>query len=162
VVRGLVGLQPRGSEVIDRLGALGDLPTRAVRIGPVVVHVNGRRVASLPVGQPTRLVTRPGLLVSQAEIEAGHSMLDSYRAERRPVATEVPSSTTAMTRLVLGDSPVARQVRDHVFVPLTNRPRVQRLIWEKASQLEVSYRRHAPRPPRRARRWRASGSVRTV
>jgi 4,5-epoxidase len=352
-----LGLQPRGTEVIDRLGALGGLPTRAVRIGQVMVHVNGRQVASLRVGQRTRLVTRPGLLVSQAEVEAGlrrrvgqlggqvewgrallaaeqdahgvtvelggrqtvrtgwlvgcdgahsrvrklagidfpgvaiierflladvhadlplardsvsvwlrgedmlgafplpgadlwrlmapapvdsaedlgrdevlgllarllvehsghpasrvrdsewtstfrvhrrlagtyrrgrmllagdaahihspvggqglntglgdaenlawklalvvtgradHSLLDSYQAERRPVATEVLSSTTAMTRLVLGDSAVARQVRDHVLVPLMNRPRVQRRIWEKASQLGVSYR-HGPLAPR--------------
>ncbi|MBY8850665.1 FAD-dependent monooxygenase [Saccharothrix longispora] len=66
-----LGLQPRGSEVLERLGALGDLPERSVGIRRVVVHVGGRRSGELRVGRPTRLVRRPGLLVSQAEVEAG-------------------------------------------------------------------------------------------
>lgn len=65
-----LGLQPRGAEVIDRLGALGGLPDRSVAIRRVAVHVNGREAATLRLGRPTRLVKRPGLLVSQAEIEA--------------------------------------------------------------------------------------------
>jgi len=65
-----LGLQPRGAEVLDRLGALGDLPSRSLPIHQVVVHVGGRELARLAVGKPTRLVRRPGLLVSQAEIEA--------------------------------------------------------------------------------------------
>ncbi|PSL57354.1 4,5-epoxidase [Saccharothrix carnea] len=66
-----LGLQPRGSEVLERLGALGDLPARAVGIRRVIVHVGGRRSGELLVGHPTALVRRPGLLVSQAEVEAG-------------------------------------------------------------------------------------------
>jgi 2-polyprenyl-6-methoxyphenol hydroxylase-like FAD-dependent oxidoreductase len=64
-----LGLQPRGAEVLDRLGALGDLVDRARPIGQVVVHVGGRELARLAVGRPTRLVQRPGLIVSQVEIE---------------------------------------------------------------------------------------------
>ncbi|WP_410539919.1 FAD-dependent monooxygenase [Streptomyces sp. KL2] len=345
-----LGLQPRGSEVLDRLGALDDLPQRSVPIRRVVTHVDGEPLARLEVGRRTRLVTRPGLLISQAEVEArlrrrlaalgtevewgrelltadqdgegvdvrltdgrtragwlvgcdgAHSrvrkaagidfpgvtlverflladvraglplprdtvsvwlradqmigafplpgadvwrlmapaptgagddiganavlaaltgmlreeaglagatvrqvlwtstfrihrrlasayrhgrillggdaahihspfggqglntglgdaenlawklalvatggaheaLLDTYQAERRPVAREVLESTSAMTRLVVGRTPPARAVRDHVFVPLMNRPLVQRLIWEKSSQLKVGYRR---------------------
>ncbi|MGM1062385.1 FAD-dependent monooxygenase [Saccharothrix sp. Mg75] len=66
-----LGLQPRGSEVLERLGALGDLPERSIGIHRVVVHVAGRRSGELRVGRPTALVRRPGLLVSQAEVEAG-------------------------------------------------------------------------------------------
>ncbi|TQM79343.1 4,5-epoxidase [Saccharothrix saharensis] len=66
-----LGLQPRGSEVLERLGALGDLPARSVGIRRVVVHVGGRRSGEVRVGRPTALVRRPGLLVSQAEVEAG-------------------------------------------------------------------------------------------
>ncbi|MGH3872707.1 MAG: FAD-dependent monooxygenase [Pseudonocardiaceae bacterium] len=343
-----LGLQPRGVEVLARLGALGDLPARSLPIGQVVVSINGREVGRLAMGRPTRLVRRPGLLVSQAEIEAqlrcrlaelgdaaqwgrevvdleqdpsgvtvrlvdgetlrtgwvvgcdgahsvvrkaahigfpgvplverflladvqaelplprdtvavwlrgqdmlaafplpgvdlwrlmapapageavqgdavldaltglltihagypagvvrgaqwtstfrfhrrladtyrqgrvllagdaahihspfggqglntgigdaenlayklalvtegraGAVLLDSYQAERRPVAAEVLASTSSMTRLVLGDTAVARLVRDRVFVPLLNRPWVQRRIWERASQLTLSYR----------------------
>ena len=344
-----LGLQPRGSEVIDRLGALDDLPERSVNIRQVLTHVNGEEMARLQVGQRTKLVTRPGLIISQAEVEArlrsrlaelgvevewgrevraadqdsdgvtiqlpdgairagwlvgcdgAHSrvrkaagidfpgvavierflladvrvalplpretvsvwlradqmigafplpgtdvwrlmapapadagadldadqllailmkllqdharlpamdvqeamwtstfrihrrlastyrrerillagdaahvhspfggqgmntglgdaenlswkltlvaagrardgLLDTYESERRPIAEEVLESTSAMTRMVVGETPMARALRDHVFVPLMNRPLVQRLIWEKASQLKVSYR----------------------
>ncbi|MFI2372106.1 FAD-dependent monooxygenase [Streptomyces sp. NPDC018833] len=345
-----LGLQPRGSEVLDRLGALGDLPQRSVPIRQVTTHVDGKLMARLKVGQQTKLVTRPGLLMSQAEVEArlrqrladrgvevewgqelltadqdadgvasrlageqihadwlvgcdgAHSrvrksagiefpgvavierflladvraelplprdavsvwlrgdqmvgvfplpgtdlwrlmapapagtgedldvddvlavltkvlcdeaglptvavrealwtstfrihrrlastyrrgrillagdaahihspfggqgmntglgdaenlawklalvatgrardaLLDTYQAERRPIAQEVLQSTSGMTRMIVGQTPVARAVRDHLFVPLMNRPLIQRLIWEKSSQLKVSYRR---------------------
>ena len=36
-----LGLQPRGVEVLDRVGALGDLPERAVPIREVVDHRGG-------------------------------------------------------------------------------------------------------------------------
>ncbi|MGH3983133.1 MAG: FAD-dependent monooxygenase [Pseudonocardiaceae bacterium] len=72
---------------------------------------------------------------------AAPALLDSYEAERRPVAREVLASTSGMTRVMLGGSAVARLVRDHVLVPLMNRQLVQRLIWEHSSQLLISYRR---------------------
>ncbi|MFJ3974210.1 FAD-dependent monooxygenase [Streptomyces sp. NPDC090021] len=344
-----LGVQPRGAEVLDRVGALGDLPERSVSIGQVATYVDGRLLARLPVGRRTDLVTRPGLLVSQAEVEArlrsrlaelgtavewrsevtdlrqqtegvvlncgdreiraawlvgcdgahsrvrkaagigfpgvplverflladvtvrlpqprdavavwlrgdgmlgafplpgrdvwrlmapvpagaadaeaarpadllaellateagvprtliqevhwesvfrihrrlapayrhgrvllagdaahihspfggqgmntglgdaenlawklalvatgraGSGLLDTYEAERRPVAREVLSSTSAMTGLVVGATPWARFLRDRVFVPLLNQPAVQRRIWEKSSQLTLTYRR---------------------
>ncbi len=335
-----LGLQPRGQEVLDRLGALAELPSRSIAMHRVVVHVGGREIATLPVGMPTRRVPRPGLVVSQAEIEgelrrrlaelggivewnrrvagidggtvgfedggaaaaawivgcdgahsvvrkaasigfpgvplverflladvrvrlplprdgvavwldgdamlgafplpgtdvwrlmapdpdpaaepdplavltdqlarfsgittaveplwtstfrfhrrladtyrsgrvllagdAAHihspfggqglntgigdaenlawklamvidgrartALLDTYEAERRPVAEEVLATTSGMTATLLGGSIAARLVRDHVLVPLLNLPPVQRLIWERASQLLVSYR----------------------
>jgi 4,5-epoxidase len=65
-----LGLQPRGIEVVERLGALNDLPERALQVERIVVHINGRHAASVRVGQRTALVTRPGLVISQAEVEA--------------------------------------------------------------------------------------------
>ncbi|WP_432076208.1 FAD-dependent monooxygenase [Streptomyces wuyuanensis] len=355
-----LGLQPRGAEVLDRLGALADLPERSVRISRVVTHVDGRQMASLQVGRPTKLVTRPGLLMSQTEVEAAlrqrlsmlgvevewgkellsvtqdasgvalsfpgeqlraawlvgcdgaHSLvrkaagidfpgvsvienflladvqadlplpsdtvsvwlradsmlgafplpgdrvwrlmapappgasspgaegtvdeltrqlrhhagldpsvvgkvlwsstfrihrrlastyrrgrvllagdaahihspfggqgmntglgdaenlawklamvmhgaapgalLDTYEAERRPVAREVLASTSSLTRMVVGDTSLARAARDRVFVPLMNRPLVQRLIWEQSSQLKIHYRR-GPLGVRLPERW---------
>jgi len=64
-----LGLQPRGVEVLDRLGALGDLPDRGLPIRNVTINVDGRELASFPVGQPTRLGGPRGLLMSQADIE---------------------------------------------------------------------------------------------
>jgi 2-polyprenyl-6-methoxyphenol hydroxylase-like FAD-dependent oxidoreductase len=64
-----LGLQPRGVEVLDRLGALGDLPARGLPIGRVDINVDGRKLASFEVGQPTRLGGPRGLIISQADIE---------------------------------------------------------------------------------------------
>ena len=64
-----LGLQPRGVEVLDRLGALGDLPDRGLPIRSVTINVDGRELASFPVGQPTRLGGPRGLIMSQADIE---------------------------------------------------------------------------------------------
>lgn len=76
-----------------------------------------------------------------ARHRAGPELLDTYQDERRPIAEEVLSSTTGMTKMVLGQSPTARLLRDRVFVPALNRPLVQRLVWEQASQLKTSYAR---------------------
>ncbi|MCA1603775.1 MAG: FAD-dependent monooxygenase, partial [Acidobacteria bacterium] len=48
-----LGLQPRGVEVLDRLGALGDLPERSLRVNQVIVSVSGRELTRLQVGQRT-------------------------------------------------------------------------------------------------------------
>jgi 4,5-epoxidase len=65
-----LGLQPRGIEVLARLGALNGLPERALQLERIVVHIDGAPAASVRVGQPTDLVTRPGLVISQADVEA--------------------------------------------------------------------------------------------
>lgn len=65
-----LGLQPRGIEVVDRLGALNDLPEHALQVERIVVHINGKQAASVRVGQRTALVTRPSLTISQAIVEA--------------------------------------------------------------------------------------------
>jgi 4,5-epoxidase len=321
-----LGVQPRGVEVLNRLGALGDLPRRGIQVTGVVVNVDGRQIARLQVGGASTLIQRPGVMLSQAEVEGqlrrrlaelggavewGHEvtgldhdgwivgcdgahsrirklagigfpgvplierflvadvradfalprdsvttwvggdhmlgvfplpgddlwrvltpvpedgdpdvsdllaeraglpavrrtewlsffrihrrladtyragrvllagdaahihsplggqglntglgdaenlawklalvargrahdrLLDTYQTERRPVATEVLGNTSSMTRVMLGRTAVERLMRDHVVVPLMDRPFVQRRIAEASSQLLVSYR-HGP------------------
>ena len=77
-----LGLQPRGVEVLDRLGALGDLPDRGIPIGRVVINVNGRVLAQLQVGQSSRRLRGPaGLIMSQADIES--ALRDRLTRSRR-------------------------------------------------------------------------------
>ena len=104
------------------------------------------------VGDAENLAWKLALVTRQ---RAEPSLLDSYETERRPLATEVVASTSALTGLVLGQSPLARVLRDRVFVPSLNVRVVQRLIWEEASQLKVSYR-HGPLA-RRSRRPQLPG-----
>src|SRR5690242_11791645 len=71
---------------------------------------------------------------------ASDGLLDTYEAERLPIAKDVLESTSGLTEIVVGDSGFARFVRDRVGVPLLKLGLVQRFIGEKASQLQVSYR----------------------
>ncbi|MEO3803379.1 FAD-dependent monooxygenase [Nonomuraea sp. B1E8] len=73
--------------------------------------------------------------------KAGQPLLDTYAAERRPLATEVLRTTTTNTKILVGEGAAARFVRDRIFVPLLNSPRVQRQATRTASQLWVSYRK---------------------
>ncbi|WP_329266877.1 FAD-dependent monooxygenase [Streptomyces sp. NBC_01451] len=106
------------------------------------------------LGDAENLAWKLALVVSG---RAGSGLLDTYEAERRPVAREVVGATSRVTRLVVGESPLAQAVRDHVLVPLLNRPVVQRLLWEKSSQLRVSYRT-GPLAGRLTFPWAAAGS----
>jgi hypothetical protein len=71
---------------------------------------------------------------------ADQSLLDTYEAERRPIANGVLETTSSVTEVVVGQGWATRLLRDRVAVPLMNRRWVQQLITERGSQLKVSYR----------------------
>lgn len=270
-----LGLQPRGVEVLDRIGALGDLFDRGLPVRSVTINVDGRELASFPVVRPTRFGGPGALLISQADIEAAlrdrlaalgehvewgrgvaglepgsdgmtvrcddgskidaawvvgadgahsvvrkamgvgfpgvpiverflladvhadidlqrggattwlrgdlalagdaahiHSplggqgmntgigdaenlawklalvisgraeagLLDTYEAERRPIAKGVLDTTSGATQVAVGQGLASRLLRDRVVVPLMNRSWLQNLITERASQLRISCR----------------------
>jgi len=108
------------------------------------------------LGDAENLAWKLALVVHGA---SGESLVDTYEAERRPLATEVLRGTTAVTRMNIAAGPVGRFLRDRVIVRLLNLGSVQRLATYSASQLWVSYRRgplgagrfarlttHKPRP----------------
>jgi 4,5-epoxidase len=64
-----LGLQPRGREILERLGAIGDLPERAVKALATNVYCGGRRVARIDVASLFS-GDEPPLIIGQAEIEA--------------------------------------------------------------------------------------------
>jgi 2-polyprenyl-6-methoxyphenol hydroxylase-like FAD-dependent oxidoreductase len=89
------------------------------------------------IGDAENLAWKLALVVHGRAEEA---LLDTYTAERRPLATEVLRRTTANTKILVGEGAVTRFVRDRIFVPLLNSPRVQRQATRTASQLGVTYR----------------------
>lgn len=111
-------------------------------------------------GMNTGLGDAENLAWKLAAVVGGHAderLLDTYEAERRPIAKDVLSTTSGLTELVLGEGRAARLLRDRVAVPLLNQRWMQRLITDKSSQLQISYRRgplgtrrlfpvHRPRP----------------
>lgn len=71
---------------------------------------------------------------------AADALLDTYEAERRPLATEVLRGTANVTRVNVARSAVGRFARDQVVVRLFNLPWVQRWVTFTTSQVWVSYR----------------------
>ena len=72
---------------------------------------------------------------------AATALLDTYQAERRPLATEVLRGTSAVTKVNIAQGPLGRFVRDRLLTPVFNLPVVQRWVTYKTSQLWVNYRR---------------------
>lgn len=72
--------------------------------------------------------------------EAHESLLDSYTAEREPVARGVLAGTRAATRLVTLNSPVSRGIRRRVLGFLSGFGAVQRRGPRYFHQLHVNYR----------------------
>ncbi len=63
-------LHARGSEVLDRLGALGTLPDESVRAMRVTNYLGDRPVATLEFGDPGMQTAASPMVVSQAKVEA--------------------------------------------------------------------------------------------
>jgi len=86
-------------------------------------------------------------LVLVAKGLAAETLLDSYEAERRPVAKDVVAGTTVVTKVLLGTNPITKLLRDRLILPVLNRPMLQDRLLAQASQLSVSYR-HGPVAPK--------------
>jgi 4,5-epoxidase len=72
--------------------------------------------------------------------QAADRLLDTYEAERRPVAADVIKETSWAWNILLGRTAFDRLIRDHVFLPIMRWPAVQRWWVDTGSQLRVSYR----------------------
>jgi 2-polyprenyl-6-methoxyphenol hydroxylase-like FAD-dependent oxidoreductase len=79
------------------------------------------------------------------EGKADASLLDSYEAERQPVAQRLLDTTDRGFRLVVSDSPLAGLFRTQILARIAafavNRKRVQRLAFRTVSQTGIHYRR---------------------
>jgi 2-polyprenyl-6-methoxyphenol hydroxylase-like FAD-dependent oxidoreductase len=71
---------------------------------------------------------------------ADPSLLDSYHAERYPVARGVVRVTDRLTRAALLHAPLLRAARNLVMRVLLRRPSVQRRIALRLSELAIAYR----------------------
>jgi 4,5-epoxidase len=63
-------LQPRGIEVLDRVGAIGKLREHAVPLSRTIFRANGRQLAELSWVNRTRQGPPNPMVISQADIEA--------------------------------------------------------------------------------------------
>jgi 4,5-epoxidase len=90
---------------------------------------------------------------------AADTLLDTYEAERRPVAQGVLQFTTSGTRLIAANTPATRLLRT-VATPLIFLPGVRSAIWRKASGMALTYR-DGPLGVRTGRLARKAGAGRS-
>lgn len=90
------------------------------------------------IGDAENLAFKLALVVRNL---ASDKLIDTYEAERRPLATEVLRGTSAVTRVNVASNPVGRFLRDHVATRLFGLAFIQRWTTYTASQLWVSYRK---------------------
>ncbi|MEQ7010250.1 FAD-dependent monooxygenase [Actinopolymorpha sp. B17G11] len=90
------------------------------------------------VGDGENLAWKLALIVREL---ADERLLDTYQAERRPLATDVLRGTSTVTRINVASNPFGRFLRDRVVVKLFNLSLVQRWTTYTTSQLWVSYRK---------------------
>ncbi|SPL88248.1 pentachlorophenol 4-monooxygenase [[Actinomadura] parvosata subsp. kistnae] len=76
--------------------------------------------------------------VIQGRAPAG--LLDTYAAERSPVAERLVKGTRRATRMTLLSNPVTTAARRHLAPRLTPLPVVQKVLSRALTQLDVSYR----------------------
>src|SRR5689334_4056890 len=61
-------LHARGSEVLDRLGALGDLPQQSVRAMRITTYLGDKPVMRVRFGDPGLRTAAPPMVISQAAV----------------------------------------------------------------------------------------------
>jgi len=84
------------------------------------------------------LAWKLGLVVAKA---APESLLDSYQAERHPVAAGVLGGSDVTTRIVALRNPVLQQIRNQLIAFLSNFNIVQHRISRGMGELALSYRK---------------------
>lgn len=90
------------------------------------------------IGDAENLGWKLGMVVRG---DAEPELLDSYQAERRPLAEDVLRGTSTVTKIDIAEHPIARFLRDKVVVKVLNVGWIQRWVTYTTSQLWVSYRR---------------------
>ncbi|QRY42442.1 FAD-dependent monooxygenase [Mycolicibacterium boenickei] len=163
-----LGQKPSESEILDRIKQLVPQRTgRAVTVGDpewLSVFTVHRRLADkyrhgrILIAGDAAHVHAPfggqGMLTGIGDAEnlafklalvirnrASDKLVDTYEAERRPLATEVLRGTSAVTRINVASNPIGRFLRDHVATRLFGLALIQRWTTYTASQLWVSYRK---------------------
>jgi 2-polyprenyl-6-methoxyphenol hydroxylase-like FAD-dependent oxidoreductase len=139
------------------------------RVGPIFLAGDAAHVHSPVGGQGMNTGIQDAFnlgwkLALASRALAAPGLLESYEAERRPVAEGVLRGTDLGTRLVLGANPVGRVIREYVFPVATDLPPIRDRLLATASELRIGYRRSplsvdADERSQRTR-WRRRGGLR--
>lgn len=72
--------------------------------------------------------------------QAAPGLLDTYEAERAPIAHKLLRNTDIATRIVLSQNDLMREVRRHLIPVLATKPSVRQRLLPIVGQLNVNYR----------------------
>ncbi|MCA9862228.1 MAG: FAD-dependent monooxygenase [Thermomicrobiales bacterium] len=72
--------------------------------------------------------------------QAAPGLLDTYHAERAPIAHDLLRNTDLATRAVLSQNDLMREVRRHLIPLLAKQPRVRQRLLPLLGQLNINYR----------------------
>jgi 4,5-epoxidase len=106
----------------------GDAAHGHVPFGGPAIHTG--------MGDAENLAWKLALVIQD---RAGEPLLDTYQAERRPIADEILLGATGSTSIDIMRNPVVRFTRDRVVAPLTRLPLVRRLTTFSSSRLWETY-----------------------
>lgn len=135
-----LGLQPRGVEVLARVGALGDLREHALDLRDVTFYADGRLVSSVKVDMPAG-ESRP-LVIGQSAIEAtlrarlaelGASVewgteLRTLTQDRDGVRASIADGSTIRADWVLGCDGSRSAVRDQAGIGFPGKKVAERFL----------------------------------
>jgi 4,5-epoxidase len=137
-----LGLQPRGIEVLDRIGAIGNLRDSAVPLSRSIFRINGRQLAELSWVNASRSGPANPLILSQADIEASlrNRLTDvggTVQWNHRVVSVEdtgerasvrLADGTVIHADWVIGADGAHSVVRKASGIEFPGAPRVERLL----------------------------------
>lgn len=114
------------------------------RLGPVFLAGDAAHVHSPVGGQGMNTGIQDAFnlgwkLALAARGEAAPGLLDTYEAERHPVARGVLMGTDLGTRFLLTRNRIARTLRDVIIPALAKAPPVRRQLLAALSQLRIAY-----------------------
>ncbi|NUR91141.1 MAG: hypothetical protein HOY71_44305, partial [Nonomuraea sp.] len=164
-----LGLQPRGAEVLERIGALGDLPSRSQTSLTMNYNDGPRTVLRFQVGKAVADMPKQTLLISQTEIEGalrerlaevggtiewGARLVQAVQDGDHVTAT-TEDGTTIEAQWLVGCDGAHSAVRKLAGIAFPGRPLIQRLLM-------VDVRAHWPYDRNGSTTWMDSGHMLSV
>ena len=115
------------------------------RVGRVFVAGDAAHVHSPAGGQSMNTGIQDAYnlgwkLAAVVQGKAPEALLDSYQAERMPVAAAMLKGSSIGHDAIFSDHPLMRLLREWVLLPMLSQPAVKRALSRSMAQLGISYR----------------------
>ena len=137
-----LGLQPRGAEVLNRVGALANLPDRGMNGWNIMVSAGGRTLFHSRVASSVSADAPPGQLISQVDVEAAlrsrltwlggtiqwNRRVVDVRADTDQVCLQFADGTEHRTQWVVGADGAHSTIRKAAGIGFRGAPLPERFL----------------------------------